>query len=79
MRTIRASEISAFIFCQRAWWYRRQGIEPINRAEMSAGSQYHEEQGKIARSAIVLQAAAWVLLFAVVVLISLYLASQAFR
>jgi hypothetical protein len=79
MRTIRASEIGSFIFCQRAWWYQRQGVEPINRAEMSAGSQYHEEQGEIARSAILLQVIAWGLIFLVVIFLSIYLTSQSFR
>jgi hypothetical protein len=79
MRTIRASEIGSFIFCQRAWWYQRQGVEPINRAEMSAGSQYHEEQGKITRSAILLQVIAWGLIFLVAIFLSIYLTSQSFR
>jgi hypothetical protein len=78
MRTIRASEIGSFLFCQRAWWYQRQGIEPINRAEMSAGNQYHEEQGKIARSAILFQVIAWGLIFLVIIFLSIYLTSQSF-
>jgi len=64
MRTIRASEISSFIFCQRAWWYQRQGVQPINRAELAGGTAFHQEQVRVVRSALVLRVLAWVLLVA---------------
>jgi hypothetical protein len=79
MRTIRASEICSFIFCQRAWWYQREGVEPVNRAEMSAGSQFHEQQGNIARSAILLQIFAWILVILAVVGLAITLTTQSFR
>jgi hypothetical protein len=79
MRTIRASEICSFIFCQRAWWYQREGVEPANRTEMSAGSQFHEQQGNIARSAILLQIFAWILVILAVVGLAIYLTTQSFR
>lgn len=66
MRTIRASEISSFIFCQRAWWYQRQGVPPINRAELAGGSLFHQEQVRAVRSALFLRMLAWVLLVAAV-------------
>jgi len=67
MRTIRASEIGSFIFCRRAWWYRRRGIEPINQAELAAGNLFHQEQVHTARSALILQIIAWILIFAAVI------------
>jgi hypothetical protein len=79
MRTIRASEICTFIFCQRAWWYQREGVEPINRAEMSAGSQFHEQQGNITRSAIMMRIFAWVLIILAIVGMTVYLTIQSFR
>jgi hypothetical protein len=79
MRTIRASEICSFIFCQRAWWYQREGVEPVNRTEMSAGSQFHEQQGNIARSAILLQIFAWILVILAVVGLAITLTTQSFR
>ncbi len=45
MRIVRASEIGAFLYCQRAWWYQQQGIETENAAELSSGSELHEQHG----------------------------------
>lgn len=46
MKTIRASEVGSYLFCARAWWYHRQGIESSNQAEMTAGSEFHRLHGR---------------------------------
>ncbi|HWQ84956.1 MAG TPA: hypothetical protein VN363_10340 [Anaerolineales bacterium] len=46
MRTIRASEISTFIYCQRAWWYQKQGIASQNQPQLAAGTSLHLQHGK---------------------------------
>jgi CRISPR/Cas system-associated exonuclease Cas4 (RecB family) len=46
MKTIRASEISSYCFCQRAWWYHLQGFESENQAELSGGSELHVQHGR---------------------------------
>jgi hypothetical protein len=66
-RTVRASEIGSFIYCQRAWWYQRQGFEPINRSELAAGSEFHTAHAGRARSVILMRIIAWVLMLAAVV------------
>ena len=76
MRTIRASEIGAFIYCQRAWWYRLQGVEPANQAELAAGSELHQQHGRRVIVSGLLSGLGWLLLLAAVVLMAVYLTGR---
>ncbi len=56
---IRASEISEYVFCRRAWWLRRtQGYQSANVKAMQFGTNYHHRHTKI------VQQAAWTRRFA---------------
>jgi len=67
VRVLRASEIGAYLYCHRAWWYQLQGIESENRAEMAVGSGFHTTHGKRVFTSTLLRAAGWVLLLAALV------------
>ncbi len=44
---IRASEISNYVYCRRAWWLRRVGnYAPENRPQLAAGEAYHARHGQ---------------------------------
>jgi len=78
-RTVRASEIGTFIYCQRAWWYQRQGFEPINRSELAAGSEFHSAHAGRARSVILMRFIAAVLALAALVYLALNLSANPIR
>jgi CRISPR/Cas system-associated exonuclease Cas4 (RecB family) len=45
--TIRASGMSEYVFCARAWWLRRTGHEPTRGAgAREAGRLWHEGHGQ---------------------------------
>lgn len=49
---IRASEISEYVYCHRAWWLKRvEGIASRNIRELEYGTTYHETHGRQIRSA----------------------------
>ena len=59
MKIIRASEIGTYQFCQRAWWYQLQGIEPENKAELAGGSELHEKHGRVVMASSCLKTMAY--------------------
>jgi hypothetical protein len=68
MRIIRASEVGAYLYCARAWWYQQQGVENSNQAGMQAGTQLHEIHGRQVAATSGLQLLAGILLLAALVL-----------
>ena len=46
MKPIRASDIGSYLYCRRAWWYRLNGQESVNQAEMAAGTDLHRTHGR---------------------------------
>ena len=76
MRTIRASEIGTYLFCRRAWKYRRQGIESANTLELSVGTEIHRQHGWAVAAAGCLSYLAGALLLAAIVLLLVHFVSQ---
>ncbi len=66
---IRASEIGSYLYCRRAWWYRKQGVQSENQAEMATGTELHEQHGRKVIAAGMLQLAGYALLIAAVLVI----------
>ncbi len=76
-RTIRAAEIGSFIYCQRAWWYQRKKIKPLNQDELADGSEFHNEHWLQASSSTHLRSAAWIILIAALVILAIYFGLRA--
>jgi CRISPR/Cas system-associated exonuclease Cas4 (RecB family) len=78
MRAIRASEISAFLYCKRAWWYQLQGVRSENEAELSGGSAFHRRHGRRVLAARLARALGWALLLAALALATIALTGKLF-
>jgi CRISPR/Cas system-associated exonuclease Cas4 (RecB family) len=70
MRTIRASEVSAYQYCQRAWWYQRNGLAPENQMEMAEGVELHARHGRSVMTAGCLRVAAYGVILLAVLLVA---------
>jgi hypothetical protein len=72
MRTIRASEVGTFLYCQRAWWYAQKGYPNENQVELAIGSEIHERHGRVVMVSSCLQFLAYALLLLGLILITIY-------
>lgn len=77
-RTVRASEIGNYLFCQRAWWYTRQGVKSRNQAELAGGAAYHDRYAGEARRVVVYQFLGILLLITAFLFLIIFLASKTF-
>ncbi len=76
--TLQASEIGTYVFCQRAWWFQRQGVEQDSPAAAEAGLAWHRRHGRRVLTAGILRLAGWALLLAAAVAAAAYLAPIVF-
>ncbi len=76
MQKIRASDISTYLFCERAWWYQRQGIETENIAELASGSELHQHHGRAVLTSGLMRILAYALLLIAIILLAAYFTNQ---
>lgn len=72
MRVIRASEISTYIYCQRAWWFKLRGYASDNTVELETGTAIHQRHGRSVRVVSILQYAAYGLILIAFLLLVVY-------
>ncbi len=70
---LRASEIGTYLYCRRAWWYRKQGVELENRAEIATGTELHRRHGRKVLAAGLLRTLGMILLLVALILLVVYL------
>lgn len=73
---LKASEIGAYLYCKRAWWYQKRGIESDNRTEMATGTELHVQHGRHVMAAGFLQVLGFLLLLIAAVLLILTLTTS---
>lgn len=76
---IRASEIGSYLYCRRAWWYRKQGMESENQAELATGTELHRLHGRKVLAAGLLRTIGITLLLAALVLLVAIFTSSLLR
>ena len=76
MPIIRTSEIGSYLYCRRAWRYRKEGVESENKAELAAGTELHRQHGRKALSALLLRTLGMLLLLAAILTLVAYCTAQ---
>ncbi len=71
MPIIRSSDIGTYLYCHRAWWYKRQGVESANQAELATGTEIHVKHGRqVLASSITRTIGLILLMIALVILVA---------
>jgi len=69
---IRSSDIGAYLYCRRAWWYRKQGVESANQAELAAGTELHVKHGRQVLASSLTRTVGLILLMIALVMLAAY-------
>jgi hypothetical protein len=64
------------MYCARAWWYQRKGIESANQAEMTGGVELHRRHGRQVILSNLTRTLALMLLLVALVLLVAYCTRQ---
>ena len=72
MHIIRSSDIGAYLYCRRAWWYRKQGVESANQAELAAGTELHVKHGRQVLASSLTRTVGLILLMIALVMLAAY-------
>jgi len=76
MPVIRSSDIGNYLYCRRAWWYRKQGYESENQAELASGTELHRKHGRKVLLAGLLRTLGFLLLLVALVSLVTYCTTQ---
>ena len=76
MSVIRSSDIGNYLYCRRAWWYRKQGLESDNQAELTAGTQLHQKHGRQVMASNLTRTVGLLLLLLALALLAAYCTDQ---
>ncbi len=72
MSIIRSSDIGNYLYCRRAWWYRKEGFESENQTELAAGTEIHRQHGRKVIASGLMRSLGLILFFAALILLVAY-------
>jgi len=72
MHIIRSSDIGTYLYCRRAWWYKKQGVESANQAELAAGTELHVRHGRQVLASGITRTVGLILLMIALILLVAY-------
>ncbi|MDK1081390.1 MAG: hypothetical protein QGM50_05515 [Anaerolineae bacterium] len=76
MPVIRSSDIGNYLYCRRAWWYRKQGYQSENQAQLESGTTLHHKHGRKIMAAGLFRTFGILLLLIALVLLVAYWTDQ---
>lgn len=76
MPVIRSSDIGNYLYCRRAWWYKKQGFESENQTELATGTEIHRQHGRKVVASSLNRSIGVILLLMALVLLVAYCTSQ---
>ena len=76
MSVIRSSDIGNYLYCHRAWWYKKQGFESENQAELALGTEIHRKHGRQVLASNLMRTLGLVLIFVAMILLVAYCTMQ---
>jgi len=76
MPIIRSSDIGTYLYCHRAWWYKKQGVESANQAELAAGTELHVKHGRQVLASSITRTIGLILLMIALILLMGYCTYQ---
>ena len=76
MAVIRSSDIGNYLYCRRAWWYKKQGFESENQAELAIGTEIHRQHGRKVIASSLHRSLGLILLFVSLIVLVAYCTAQ---
>ena len=76
MPIIRSSDIGTYLYCNRAWWYKKQGFESANQTELATGTEIHVKHGRQVLASGITRNIGLVLLMIALVMLVAYCAAK---
>jgi CRISPR/Cas system-associated exonuclease Cas4 (RecB family) len=72
VQIIRSSDIGTYLYCRRAWWYKKQGVQSANQSELAAGTELHVRHGRQVLASFITRTAGLLLLMIALVMLVAY-------